>query len=158
MSVIAQHSPDAGNRLIIAWGNPQRADDAIGLAVAEEFAQSWPDAARVICCQQLVPELADEIAAAGAVAFVDAEWGTPGQICIRPVSPSSPGNACLGHVVSAEMLLAYAQELYGQTPRASLLTIGAVNYDLHVGLTPAVAAAIASAMEHLRAWFCLGSA
>ena len=63
--------PSLGSTLIVGYGNDLRSDDGAGVIVARKVAVLWPQA-RVIVVHQLTPELAEDIAMAGKVIFVDA--------------------------------------------------------------------------------------
>jgi Ni,Fe-hydrogenase maturation factor len=67
--------------LVVGYGNPLRSDDGIAWHAAEQVRQELPDAARVICVHQLTPELAEDVAAADVVIFLDASGrGEPGSV------------------------------------------------------------------------------
>lgn len=121
--------------LIIACGNTLRQDDGAGLLLAERLVQVYRTAGmpvRHLAVQQLLPELAVEIAAADVseVLFVDtrmAENERDTAVEIQPLTPQARPRS-LGHQLSPEMLLVYARELYGKQmpeppPFARQLTI-----------------------------------
>jgi len=74
--------------LLIGIGNRLRSDDGIGYRIAETLrAEDSP--MQVLAVQQLTPELAEPIAAAAAVLFVDASVLDPGadQLRLEPLLP-----------------------------------------------------------------------
>jgi hydrogenase maturation protease len=118
--------------LIIGYGNPLRGDDGIGPAVIDEL-QGSPMAARAELLQrhQLGPELAEQVAEADAVIFVDASTlGTPGEIRTRKLHPPEVATSDLTHHVSPELLLVAARELYGHAPNAALVTVCGESFEM----------------------------
>jgi hydrogenase maturation protease len=130
--------------LILACGNTLRGDDGVGpwlAAWAEERFNDDPRV-RVLSRQQWTPDLAEDIARAESVAFIDCSIASaPGEVRITPVEVASAGPESVGpasagpglatHHVGAPELLALAQELYQSQPRqARLLTIGAGSTEL----------------------------
>ena len=112
-------------KLLIACGNSLRQDDGAGLILADGLAAHWQAEKRPfrhIQVQQLVPELALEIAAEGVeeVWFVDSrvaqdETDTTIQIRQLQADLQSP---TMGHQLSPEMLLLYARGLFEKRPLA----------------------------------------
>jgi hydrogenase maturation protease len=114
--------------LILACGNTLRGDDGVGpwLAQWAENRFRADDSVCVIARQQWTPELAQEVAQAESVLFIDCSIeSTPGLIRLVPVSPSS-AQGLATHRVGAEELLALADKLFHSQPGAALqLTVGA---------------------------------
>ncbi len=138
--------------LILACGNTLREDDGVGPFLAQWAEDRWHDDARVrvLCDHQWTPDMAQEIAAAETVIFVDCSLDqAPGQILLRELSPASLRPGLVTHHLGATELLSVAQDLYGMQPRrACLLTIGAASIELGEGLSSAVHNALPDA-EHL---------
>jgi hydrogenase maturation protease len=115
--------------LILSCGNSLRGDDGLGLWLANWSENRFraDSAVRVISRQQWTPELAEDIARAPSVLFVDCSVAAPpGSIQLVPVAPGADDSALATHHLGAPQLLALAIELYGALPRAAfLLTIGA---------------------------------
>jgi len=105
----------------------------------------------VICDHQWTPEMAEEVAAAETVVFVDCSLDQPpGQIILRELSAASLKPGLVTHHLGAAELLGVAQELYGRQPRrACLLTIGAGSIELGEGLSPALQNALPDAKDLL---------
>ncbi|MGA7244484.1 MAG: hydrogenase maturation protease [Terracidiphilus sp.] len=139
--------------LILACGNPMREDDGVGPFLAQWAEEHWRDDPRVqvLCDHQWTPDMAEEIATAETVIFVDCSLDqTPGQILLRELSPASLKPGLVTHHLGAAELLRVAQDLYGIQPRrACLLTIGAGRIDLGEGLSSAVNDALPDAKELL---------
>jgi len=122
--------------LVIGFGNTLRGDDGVGPHVAG-VAASWglPEL-RSMAVPQLTPELAEPLAAAELVIFVDARLGgRGGAIEVRSIEP---GESCgtISHVSDARSLLALARAVYGCQPRAWLITIPAADFSLGEGFSP----------------------
>jgi len=132
--------------LILGCGNALRGDDGVGLWLArwaEERFRAEP-AVRVVLQQQWTPELAEDIAHADSVLFIDCSVDSaPGQVRLRPVGTTATGLEHGTHHLGACELLALAHELYGFRPRAALLlTMSAGSLDLGEELSGAVQAAL----------------
>jgi hydrogenase maturation protease len=139
--------------LILACGNTLRSDDGVGpwlAGWAEERFQA-DDRVRVISRQQWTPELAEEIAAADSVLFIDCSIASePGSVLLEEVQPAAAGEGLATHHVGAPELLALTKELYGSLPsRALMLTIGAESTELGELFSGTVLYAIAEACSVL---------
>lgn len=139
--------------LILACGNTLREDDGVGPSLAQWAEERWRDdpRVRVLSDHQWTPDMAQEIAAAEAVIFVDSALDqAPGQIILRELSAASLKPGLVTHHLGAAELLRVAQDLYGNQPRrACLLTIGVGSIDLGEGLSPAVRDAVPDAEDLL---------
>ena len=141
------HAP--AHCLILACGNTLREDDGVGpwlaLWARDRFAAN--PAVRVLASQQWTPELADDIARAHAVLFIDCSAEcAPGTVKLRPVEPAESTPGIPTHHLDASQLLSLAHSLYKAAPaRAFLLTVGAGSLELREGFSPAVQAALPGA-------------
>ena len=120
--------------LILACGNTLRSDDGVGpwLAAWAEERFRAETSVRVLSRQQWTPDLAEDVAHAESVIFIDCSVASsPGELRIRPVEPAAAGPGLVSHHVGAAELLALGQELYDSLPReAVLLTVGAGSTEL----------------------------
>jgi hydrogenase maturation protease len=122
--------------LIIGYGNPLRGDDAAGPIAAGRLGG--------LAVHQLTPELAEAIAQAGAVLFLDADATlAPGEISVTRIEPA-PSH--LNHDATPQGLLALAREVYGAAPQAWLIGMGGECYELREGLSPAARRAVERAV------------
>lgn len=122
--------------LVIGYGNPLRGDDGVGWAVADALQDRTGVTA--VSTHQLLPELADQIANAEKVVFVDATVeGEPGDIRVTAVSPQTIGTAST-HQMSPGVLLSYVAELYCRCPPAYLITITGQDFGYTETLSPLV--------------------
>jgi hydrogenase maturation protease len=129
-------SDETESILVIGYGNELRCDDGIGPYFAREIDELGLPHVRVLTVQQLLPELAEELAAVQVAIFVDAclesdvESVRVTRVDPTPASPNSP------HTSSPTGLLMLAQTLYGQTPETWLISVRGAEFDLGEGLSP----------------------
>jgi len=140
------------NALIVGYGNPLRGDDGVGQAVAHAFAnEAAIDGVEAVACHQLTPELAERFAAAARVVLIDAAAGlAAGGVSVTPLHPASKPSSTLGHHVEPSQLLRMAQILYGRSPEAYLVTVGASSLTLGEGLSASVTAALPEVIATVR--------
>ena len=135
--------------LILACGHTLRGDDGVGLWLAEWAEQRFSDQAgvRILADHQWTPELAEDLAHAQSVLFIDCSFASPpGAINFTPVEPAEEGHGKGTHHLDASHLLALARDLYGSVPRsAQQLTVGAGSTGLGERFSPAVTAALPEA-------------
>jgi hydrogenase maturation protease len=137
--------------LILACGNTLRSDDGVGLFLAEwaERRFALQDEINIIARQQWTPELAEDIAHAESVLFIDCSVDSdPGSVRLTPVEPIAGNQGLATHHSGAAELLALARDLYNSLPRnAQLLTIGAGSTELGEVFSDAVTAALPEACK-----------
>lgn len=139
--------------LILACGNTLRGDDGVGpllCAWAEERFAAEPGV-RTLASQQWSPEMAQDVAAAEAVVFVDCSLEqAAGQMLLREIAPAPVEPGLVTHHLGAAELLQVAQDVYGTGPRrACLLAIGAGSIEVGEQLSPAVEGVLPDARELL---------
>ncbi len=120
--------------LIIGYGNTLRSDDGVGPRVAEAVVALNLPNVQTLACALLTPELADPIARAGAVIFVDAAVDAPREVQLRPLAPAESSQV-MAHAADPRTLLALARDVFGRTPRAWWLTIPIENTGVGEDLT-----------------------
>jgi hydrogenase maturation protease len=139
--------------LILACGNTLRSDDGIGPWLADWAAKQFETdpRVRIICRQQWTPDLAADIAESESVLFLDCSVeSAPGEINLRPLEPGPAEQGLATHHTGAAELLALSQELYGITPRTSLLlTVGAGSTEFGESFSPVVRAALPEACRRI---------
>lgn len=124
--------------LVIGIGSALRTDDGLGRYLAEQFHEQ----AEVITCTQLMPELAEPISRAQSVIFFDAHEGSvPTEILVERVEPL-PAVGAFSHHVTPASLLAAAQNWYGEAPPALLIAVTGASFELGVGFSPVIQAAL----------------
>lgn len=146
--------PDRTRCLILAAGNTLRSDDGIGPYLAEWAADHFGDrgGVRVLSRQQWTPELAEDLAHADAVVFVDSSAASaPGAVQLAAVEAAASPAGIATHHLSAEQLLGLCLELYPSMPRhAFLLTIGMGSTELGSTFSTEVQAALAEGQTLLK--------
>jgi hydrogenase maturation protease len=144
---------DARPALVIGYGNTLRSDDAVGpLAAAAVHDWGLPGVA-ALAVQQLVPEMAEPLAAARLAVFVDARpavAGGPQGVEVRPLEPKG-GSPALGHAGDPRRLLALARDVYGAWPRAWLVTVPSVDLGPGEGLSPRAGQGLEDALSRIAA-------
>lgn len=133
--------------LLIAIGNSLRRDDGAGHRVLDLLVP--PPEARLRHAFQLLPEIAEEVAGASTVVFVDASVATD-EVRIDPVEPG-PGPVSISHSLSPQEVVALAQALYGFSGRAWLCHVPGVDFEEGEGLSSTAEANCRVAAEKLRA-------
>ncbi|MCC7367879.1 MAG: hydrogenase maturation protease [Chloroflexi bacterium] len=139
--------------LVVGYGNPLRADDGFGWQAATRLAgQLSETAARVLAVHQLTPELAEDVAQASLVVFLDIhEGGQPGVLIEQALEGGSGQEVvAFSHDVDAEAILFLAETLYGHRPPATMLSVGGSDFSYAVGLSPPVDAALPVALDRVR--------
>jgi hydrogenase maturation protease len=135
--------------LILACGNTLRGDDGVGLWLAEWAEQRFSNqpGVRVIADHQWTPELAEDVARAHSILFIDCSIDSePGSLQLMPVDPAPGGPEHNTHHLGAAELLSLGRALYNSLPHESLqLTIGAGSTDLGESFSAAVTAALPDA-------------
>ncbi len=126
--------------LILGYGNSLRGDDAVGPRLATILGG--------LAVQQLVPELAERLAAEERVIFIDARTDLrPGEVQMMPVD----GESASTHWCSPGSLLRLALEVYGKAPEAILIGIGGESFDLGAPISEAAQQGMEKALEKIRA-------
>ena len=129
--------------LVIGYGNTLRSDDGAGVIAATRLAEqasTLQQAPRVIAAQQLTPDLAENIASAAQVVFVDAYAADQRDAGLRVESLSrgdTQPSAALDHHADPAALLRLADRLYGKRPTAGVLGIPAFRFDIGESVSPA---------------------
>jgi hydrogenase maturation protease len=134
--------------LIIGTGNPLRADDGIGWAVAAQLAEhpETPEA-RAIACGQLIPEWAAVLEHVDLIIFVESAYGSPaGVVTCTALYPEPTPKRPAGHgaapdkldKVTPGQLLGLARRAYGDVPLAFVLTVTGEFFGHSEGLSPPV--------------------
>jgi hydrogenase maturation protease len=138
--------------LIIGIGNPMRGDDGVGPAVAERLEQVLAsEPVRVMACQQLLPEMADELSRVELAVFIDASCELlPGQIQCLPVEAILDVPQASTHNFDPPGLLRLSKQIYGRSPRAMVVAIGAESFEFEEKLSPTVMKVFDAVVERVR--------
>lgn len=135
--------------LVVGYGNPLRSDDGIGWVIAGRLATDPRFAdTKVLQRHQLTPELALDVSRADLVVLVDARSGVPaGSVAIERVDPASATGTTWSHHLGPASLVGLASELYGRAAEVHVVSVGAGTLEVGEGLSPAVEAAVAGAID-----------
>jgi hydrogenase maturation protease len=149
---VGEHRPRRG-ALIVAAGNLSRGDDGAAPKAALGLRELGFS---VLIVRELTPELAEEVAAASAVVFLDArDASPPGLVLAERLAPDGAKNLTpsLSHALAPEVVLALAAALYGARPPAFLVTVNGQDFGPKEELSQVVETALpvlrARAMELL---------
>jgi len=136
-------------RLIIGYGNDLRSDDGAGIRAAAMIA-ARDLKTRVITCHQLTPELADDIARAAQVVFIDAYAADENGVRLR-IERIGNGDmsSAQGHRSDPASLLDLARRLNGRVPEAWVVGIPAYCFDAG----EVISRATAQRIDEVVAWF-----
>jgi hydrogenase maturation protease len=135
--------------LVIGYGNTLRGDDGVGPRVAEAVAALHLPNVRTLACPMLTPELAEPIAQAGCVVFVDAAVDAPRAVQWRPLQPNE-SSQLMAHAADPRTMLALSRDVFGHTPRAWWLTIPAVMMEFSEDLTPEAQRGVEEAVKKIQ--------
>jgi hydrogenase maturation protease len=127
--------------VVIGFGNSIRQDDGVGLVVIERlFGRVTDERVQLLERSTLTPELAETIAGARNVIFVDASAElAPAQVECRVVDGTGDADVSLVHFLSPDALLVWTQRLYQRAPEAEIWLVGVKETGLSEELTPEVA-------------------
>jgi len=132
--------------LVLACGNTLRSDDGVGPRLAEWATERFRENehVRVVARQQWTPDLAQDIADADSVLFVDASVKSPlGRVRLGSVSSRVDNSAPDSHHLTPNQLLGLTRSLYGSIKsHAMLLSIGISSTALSETLSEPVEAAL----------------
>lgn len=135
--------------LLIGYGNPLRRDDGAGATVARAVQRRQVPGLRVLVVQQLTPELAEGIAQARFVVFVDARAAAPTESAARTALQPEDEPPTLGHKSDPRHLLALARVLCGSCPPAWLVTVPGRDFGLGQGLSRTARRGVAAALDEI---------
>jgi hydrogenase maturation protease len=136
--------------LIIGYGNTLRRDDGVGPRVAEAVAALDLPGVSALAAPQLTPELAEPIARADRVVFVDAAVDAPREVRFRPLA-AAESSQIMAHAADPSTLLALARDVFGRAPAAWWLTIPAEDLGFGEDLSDATRIGFEMALARLRA-------
>jgi hydrogenase maturation protease len=134
-------------------GNTLREDDGVGPWIAEWAEQQFRNnpGVKVVSRDHWMPDLALDVAEADTAIFVDCSTDlNPGRVEIVLIQAIDGRYILDSRRLGAAELLLLSEQLWGITPRTSLLlTIGAGSLDYREGLSDAVTSALPEACRRL---------
>lgn len=139
----------AGDFLVIGYGNTLRSDDGVGAKVAAAVAELALPGVVALVRHQLTPELAETISEARAVVFVDAAVDAFTEVQMRQLEAAA-GAQLMAHTADPRSLLAFARQLFGRCPPAWWLTIPVENLGFGEELSPLARRGFQTALDKIR--------
>ena len=143
--------------LVIGYGSPIRGDDAIGPLAADALAAgALPPGVRVLSRHVLTAELAEDLAGAERVIFIDAAaQGSPGEVQVRQLQADCTAPSTMAHFLDPRELLAWCDVLYQHRPQAWLVSAAAEGFAYaSYALSPAATAALPSVLAEVHRLVC----
>lgn len=139
--------------LLIGYGNDLRSDDGAGVRAAARLAARLPKSSRsrhtdVIVTQQLTPDLAEDIAAAEQVVFIDAYAadGAGADLRVERVRADGTRASAIGHHGDPACLMRLAGQLFGRVPDAWVVGIPAFSFEAGETISPGTSRGIDEAV------------
>ncbi len=145
--------------LIIGYGNTLRRDDGVGPRVADIVASWRLPNVRAIASHQLTPELADALATAEVVIFVDAQRADsnaqpPAGVTFTAIGAAEDSTrAADTHMSDPRRLLALTKQVYGRCPQAWLVSVPGVDFDFGESLSEQARQGVEVALRRIRLLF-----
>ncbi len=157
----------AKRTLILGYGNADRQDDGVAWHIFAGIARrlgrpapSSPDeplspigeSPQLWFTLQLTPEMAETIAEYDRICFVDAHTGSvPQDLHIIPLSAQYQ-NSPFTHHMTPSTCLAFAETLYGNAPRAILVSVRGYRFGFQRSLSPKTEALAEQAIQAILDW------
>ncbi len=121
----------------------------MGPRLVEEIERlHWPGV-RTLSCGLLTPELADPVAKAAKVVFLDAALDAPHQVRWRKLAPAA-SSQIMTHAADPRTVLALARDLFGHAPESWWLTIPVAQMTVGEELSEVAKRGMRKALEQLR--------
>lgn len=137
--------------LLIGFGNPARADDGLGPALARAIERAAIPGVVAMWDYQPGVEHAADAAEHAAVIFVDASTAGPGPFTLQRLLPREQGSFST-HLLRPEQVLALARDTLGWQGDAYLLAIRGYAFDaFEETLSPAAEANLRATIDELGA-------
>ena len=136
--------------LVIGYGNTLRSDDGVGPKIVKVIQTLNLPGIHAVDCDLLTPELADLIAQAREVIFVDASVDASTEVQLRSISPAE-SSQIFAHATHPRTLLALARDVFGHAPRAWWLTIPVENLEIGEKLSRKAELGMAQALKEIKA-------
>jgi hydrogenase maturation protease len=139
--------------LVIGYGNPLRGDDSFGHRAVEALkSEVRGSEVEFVDCQQLTPELAEQVSKADLVLFVDADMdGVAGTIHSHRIEPSGGKQIdSLVHHLDPCALLALSKALYKKAPESMLMTVTGECFGYGSQLSTEVKKALPGVVHHMK--------
>jgi hydrogenase maturation protease len=139
--------------LVIGYGDPLRSDAGLGWKACEQLSRAVnQDEVEIVCYRKLQPELAERVAKASSVVFIDAcTDGPAGEIAVVKMTATGRVPSPQTTVIDPYTLLTCAKQWYGHCPPAVMVRVTGECFGVGTQLTPEVAAILPGVVERVRA-------
>ena len=137
--------------LIIGYGNPLRSDEGFGWHVVRELVRTGLcHEGEVLTCEHLTPEIAEDISRTRLVLFIAAaRTGSPGEVTGKEIL-ADPAPMSFSHYLTPGAALGLAADLYGECPRAYMISVCGERFEEGQALSEPVTAAIPEVLEQVK--------
>jgi hydrogenase maturation protease len=161
--------------LVIGYGNPDREDDGVAWHIIRTLAVRFgrldantqtesildldvgepllgDNAPDLMVELQLMPEIAEKIAAYDKVCFVDAHTGAYENDLYVEHPKAEFQNSPFTHHLTPQTCLILTKTAYGRTPEALVVSVRGYKFGFALGLSPQTAQLADEAVETILAW------
>jgi hydrogenase maturation protease len=137
--------------LLIGYGNTLRGDDGAGQRVATTIADWNLPNLQAIAVHQLLPELAEPLAAVQRAFFVDVYPADTDQgLQIHRLEMNFHGKLLSGHTADPRSLLALTEQIYGTVPVSWWILIPAIQFEFGEQISGVTEQGINDALQQIR--------
>ena len=119
--------------VLVAIGNTLRGDDGVAHRVLEYIGEM--SGVRSLAVHQLTPEIAQEIAGAVRVFFIDADT-RPGEPAMEAIDGEVTEHSPIGHTMTAREVAALSRSLFGFLGSAWLVRVPGYDFSATEALSP----------------------
>ena len=139
--------------IVVGIGNTLRGDDGIGWYAVDQLADAINNKdIEFLKCRELMPEISEKISKAKYVLFIDADSeSVNGQVNETYITPIESYPSLETHQLDPAGLLAFSTALYGNTPKAVMLTTRGESFEYGEKLSEAVREAAQSLISRAHA-------
>jgi hydrogenase maturation protease len=111
--------------IVIGCGNPLRGDDGVGWYAVDQLAETVTDGKiEFVKCRELTPEFSEKLRDVKYALFVDASVeAESGVVNEESVIPKDNFSSLESHKLGPAGLLAFSNALYGNIPKAMMLSV-----------------------------------
>ncbi len=151
--------------IVIGCGNPLRGDDGVGWYAVDQLSESYTDGKiEFVKCRELTPEFSEKFLGIKYALFVDASLSRKrdigeaerGVVSEESVVPEGNFPSLESHQLGPAGLLAFSGALYGNIPKAVMLSVKGESFgygeDISGDVRRAVRLLLARACEILNKW------
>jgi len=126
--------------IVIGVGNPLRGDDGVGWYAVDRLMELFKSSEiEFIKCRELLPEISETISQRKFVIFIDVAVDTEsGIVAEKKVAPAKNFSSLETHQLDPAGILAFSKALYGNVPKAMMLTVRGESFVYHEGLSKEV--------------------